>query len=66
MTVMELGSIHMCSHILVGVGQSVLYQCTQCVYVCSCAYICAHVHTHMIVPMQACVSQHILHIWDVH
>ena len=30
--VMEFDSIHMYSHILVGAGQSVLYQCTQCVY----------------------------------
>ena len=35
MKVMEFDSIHMYSLILVGVGQSVLYQCTQCVYVCA-------------------------------
>ena len=33
--VMEFDSIHMYSHILVGAGQSLLYQCTQCVYVCA-------------------------------
>ena len=43
MKVMEFNSIHMYSHIiLVGVGQSVLYQYTQCVYVCAHVYIIVH------------------------
>ena len=35
MKVMEFDSIRMYSHILVGVGQSVVYQYTQCAYVCA-------------------------------
>ena len=47
--VMAFDSIHMYSHILVGVGQSVLYQCTQ-------LYMCTHVHIcDVSVCMQACV-----------
>ena len=42
MKVMEFDSIHMYSHILVGVGQSVLYQCTPCV--CVCAHVNIFVH----------------------
>ena len=48
MKIMEFNSMHMYSHILVGAGQSVLYQCAQCVYVC------ASVHNHVIVSMQSC------------
>ena len=40
MKVMEFDSVHMYSHILVGVGQSVLYQCKQFVYVCVHVHIC--------------------------
>ena len=47
MKVMELDSIHMYLHILVGVGQSVLYQCTQYVYVCAHVHIFVHMFIHI-------------------
>ena len=43
MKVMEFDSIHMYSHILVGAGQSVLCQCTQCVYVCAHVNMFVHI-----------------------
>ena len=53
MKVMEFDSINMYSDTLVGFGQSVLYQCTQCVYVCAHLNIFVRVHIcNVIVSMQ--------------
>ena len=65
MEVMEFDSIHMYSHILVGAGQSVVYQYTQCVYVCAHVNMFVHLCTNVIVSMCAS-TQHILCIWDVY
>ena len=49
---MEFDSLHICLHILVRAGQSVLYQCTQCVYVCA----------HMNIVVHMCIYVMSLHV----